>query len=112
MSEEELAALREATKRAHEVLKDLRQMVREAKDLVQVIDKAAGVAVEQRVQPAVDQGLEEFSEALKTAIDDGTEAVFKRFDTISDTLLGEDKASRRQGKPSIAELAERRMGQS
>jgi LPS O-antigen subunit length determinant protein (WzzB/FepE family) len=101
---DEVAELREATRQAHEALKDLRLAVKEAVKLKDSIEQAAQVAMDERIAPAVEKGLEEFRESLKKAIDTGTEAVFHRFDTVADTLLGEDRATRRQGKPSIPEM--------
>ncbi len=104
-SDEEIQALRDATREAHEVLKDLRHATRDAKAVFQIIEGAAQTAVDERVKPVVQSGLEAFAEELRKAVDDATERVFKRFDTIADYLLGEDKRSKRRGKPSIEDVA-------
>ena len=111
MSAEEVEQLRQATREAHEVLKDLRRAVRDGQQLVKSIEAAARVAVESRMEPVVKQSLKEFGQALDKAIEDSTEAVFRRFDRITELLMGEDRASQRQGKPTIPELIERRTGQ-
>lgn len=103
-TEEETAALREATRQAHEVLGDLRRAIKDGERLVK---EAADVAIKERFEPVVAQGLKEFGDALGVAIEESTQAVFARFDQITDTLLGEDKASRRRGKPSIPDLADK-----
>lgn len=96
--------MREATRQAHEVLKDLRLAVKDALKLKESIEQAAQVAVDERLEPIVKQGLEKFIAALNVAIQEGTEAVFHRFDTIADNLLGEDRTSRRQGRPTVEEI--------
>lgn len=106
-ADDKAAELRTATREANEVLKDLRRSVTEAKQLVKTIEAAAEIAVESRMAPVVKAGLDEFGVALKKAIDDGTAAVSDRFDTIFEHLMGEDRTSKRQGKPSIPELVRR-----
>lgn len=53
---------------------------------------------------AVQDGLASFHDALGTAIEDSTAAVYRRFDTIEKLLLGEDDKSVRAGRPSIPEM--------
>lgn len=102
-TQDEIDALREATREAHEVLKDLRRAIKDGRQLVK---EAAGIAVSEQMKPVVDKGLKEFSEALDVAVKEATQSVFDRFDQIRDMLLGEDRTSKRLGKPSISELVE------
>ena len=90
---------------ANEMLRDLRSAIKEGRALRDELKTAAEVAVNEQMVPVVKEGLEQFGRELSTAIDLGTEAVFRRFDTVADTLLGEDKASKRQGKISLPDLA-------
>lgn len=103
-SVDEIEALHEATRKAHEVLKDLRVATKEAR---KVLDEIPSI-VDGRIALAVTEGLGEFRVALDRAIEDSTALVFKRFDTITDILTGEDRTSKRQGKLSVTELIERR----
>jgi LPS O-antigen subunit length determinant protein (WzzB/FepE family) len=107
-TEDEITALREATREAHAALKDLKGAIKEGRELVAAIDKMAQIAVEDRLKPVVEKGLEDFGKNLRQAIDVATDSVYERFDKIADLLTGEDKTSKRRGQPSIPELVERR----
>ena len=100
-TEEEIAALKQATREAHEARSDLQLVIKEAKKYFEeeLKDKAETI-----IKMHVTLGLQEYSRDIKTAIDKATQAVYNRFDKIVDTMLGEDKASKRQGRPSIPEL--------
>lgn len=106
---DDVAALREATREAHEALKDLRLATRVARDVIAEVKAVAGEQVDERIREALAKGLEELSTSVKAACDESTDRVFARFDTITATLLGEDKRTRRQGKPSIAEMIDARQ---
>jgi len=67
---------------------------------------AAEKAVTEKFQAEVESGLASFGTALDKAIEDGTQAVFRRFDGIEKLLLGEDDKSVRAGKPSIPQMLE------
>jgi heme oxygenase len=102
---DEVAELRAATREAHEVLKDLRRTVKEAMQFRAAMEHAAQVSVDEQVKAVVEKGLDDYGRALKLAIDDATRLVYKRFDRLADILLGEDKATKRRGKPSLPELS-------
>jgi hypothetical protein len=105
-TDDEIAALRQATREAHEALADLRREMKAAEQLRADLATTAEVSVTEQVVPFVQKGLEEFGVELKKAIDIGTEAVYARFDELGDLLLGEDKVSRRKGLRSLPQLAE------
>jgi len=105
----EIEQLRESTREAHGVLKDLRTATVAAKNLVHELTNAV---VTEQLEAAVEAGLEEYKTTLATAIDSATKAIFDRFDKIAKLLMGEDKQSVRAGKPSIPELAERMKRES
>jgi hypothetical protein len=107
-TERDLEALRTATREAHEAIRDLRTETKRAAAVAGEVAAVADVEVEQRIAAAVAAGLEEYRATLDGAIKDATEAVFARFDTIRDTLLGETKRHRRRGEPSLPELIEDR----
>lgn len=104
MSDADLAALREATREAHETIKDLRAATQEARAVVKEVQRVAAEQVDERISAALTAGLDQLADSIKTACDDATTSVFARFDTITDTLLGETKKDRRAGVPSIPEL--------
>ena len=102
----QLPELRDLIKRAHEATSDLRAVLREAKAVRDSLPAAAEKAVSEQLGAEINEGLASFQEALDQAIDNGTDAVFKRFDKIEKLLLGEDPTSVRAGKPSIPQMLE------
>lgn len=106
-TEDEVLALKEATREAHEAIKDLRQVIKEARQVDAHLAEKAYAALETGVAEIVAAGLDEYKVTISKAIDTSTEAVFRRFDTIADLLMGEDKTTRRRGEPSLVELAEK-----
>lgn len=101
--------LREASREAHEAIQDLRVAMKDGKQLLQEIRTAAKGAVDEQVEAAIEAAVMRLKEAVEAAIEPATAEVFKRFDTITDTLMGEDRRSRRQGKPSVPEMIDERM---
>jgi hypothetical protein len=101
---EALAELRELVREAHGVTKDLRQAIREAKQVQSTLPEAAAA----RIETAVEKGLSEYSAVLADSIEKATQAVFRRFDTIAAVCLGEDAKSVREGKLTLKELLEKR----
>ena len=102
----QLTELRDLIKRAHEATSDLRTAMREAKAMRDSLPAAAEKAVTEKFQAEVESGLASFGTALDKAIENGTQAVFRRFDGIEKLLLGEDDKSVRAGKPSIPQMLE------
>jgi hypothetical protein len=98
------AELKELIQEAHTAIKDLRQAVREALQIQATIRNSTADDVHDVLEAAVAKGLEEFLEAQQAAIKDAERRVFNRFDRVMDTLLGEDKETKRKGEPSIPEL--------
>lgn len=108
INDEDVARLKEATREAHEVIKDLKRAVADARETHRLLHACVQDALNAGIGEQVQQGLDEYKDSLNKAIDDATQAVYTRFDQIADILLGEDKQSKRAGKPSIPELVERR----
>lgn len=104
--EEEVEALRAVVREAHEAIQDLNRAIRQGRKVVIDIEEAAGGDVAQRINEAVRIGLESYSETIRVATEQATDAVYERFDTISKMLLGEDRAARRKHGASLPELAE------
>ena len=103
---QQLTELRDLIRRAHEATSDLRAVLREARAVRDSLPAAAEKAVTEQLSAEVKAGLDSFQKALDRAVDDGTDAVFKRFDRIEKLLLGEDPQSVRAGKPSIPQMLE------
>jgi len=102
----QLTELRDLIRQAHEATRDLRAVLREAKAVRDSLPAAAEKAVTEKFQAEVQSGLASFQDALDKAIEDGTQAVFRRFDKLEKLLLGEDDKSVRAGKPSIPQMLE------
>jgi Sec-independent protein translocase protein TatA len=90
--------LRELITEAHKAIKDLKNVMREAKEFHEELTGS----IESKIETTVENGLAQFGKELTDAIDVGTEKVFKRFEEITAICLGEDPKSRRIGLPSLA----------
>ncbi|MBZ6259738.1 hypothetical protein KVH22_29925 [Streptomyces olivaceus] len=87
-------ALQEEIREAHGVLKDLRNEIKTARELVPLLtDEAFSAEVTKQV--------EELGAATKTAMDAAVDRVFKKFDELQAMLMGEDRISRRKGRTPI-----------
>lgn len=103
---EEAEELRAATREAHEAMKDMRGLIREMATVEERLRETAATVFAERIEEQVAAGLAQYSESISTAIDNATEAVDRRFDTIASIMLGEDPATVRKGLPSIKDYAE------
>lgn len=101
-----IAELNAAKRAANEVLKDLKAACSDAMRLRDELKTAAEKSADEEIAKAVQTGLEKFGVELEKAIETSTGAVFERFDTITAELLGETDRMRKDGAPSIPELAE------
>jgi hypothetical protein len=103
-TEEDLSAIKQATRELHEAIQEARQVQRELDACRQSIGDDVRALVDQQLEVHVAAGLSSYDEAIRTAIERATAAVFKRFDRIADIILGESKRQRREGSASIEEL--------
>ena len=101
-----LLELRDLIRQAHEATRDLQVALREARAMRDSLPAAAEKAVSEKLSAEVESGLASFGNALDKAVEDGTQAVFRRFDKIEKLLLGEDDKSVRAGKLSIPQMIE------
>ena len=105
-TEDEILALKEATRQAHEVLKDLRHEIKEARRVQATLKADAQKAVAEGVADIVKAGLDTYMQIIMAAIEDATERVNARFDKLTEAFMGEDKANRRKGHASLPEIVE------
>lgn len=103
---DEIAALKAATRQAHETIQELRTVIREARDLLNQLGPAAEAAVDEHLAPVVEKSLEDWAEHSTKFINQAEERINARFDQIADILLGETKRDRRRGEPTLSEYAE------
>jgi hypothetical protein len=102
----EAEELRQAVREAHEVLKDLRAALREAQAWEQ--GRLAQDVIDDRIRQAVITGLKQYDIAITSAIKIASDGVQQRFSELEALFLGEDRKSRRKGKPSLPQLIELR----
>lgn len=100
VDEETLAALREAITEGRELLQDMKYQKRRFKNFLDEVRKETSESVRERIDAQVKIGLDEYKATLEKATVDATKAVFKRFDTLADILMGTDDPN----KESLATL--------
>lgn len=88
--QEEMEELRDLVREAHGVLGDLRRTIREAREMQDDLDSQIALGVGDRIESAVTIGLSGYTEEMKRHVDEASEAVYNRFDTISKILLERD----------------------
>lgn len=102
--DDEVETLRALVRESHEVMKDLRILIREAAETALALEAAARVGVSERLDQATSDGLISYGTAIETAIKESTEAVYARFDAIYDALMSVTKTERRTGHSGLEEL--------
>lgn len=103
--DEDADALRLLVREAHEATQDLKATIREAQTTREQLMTMAAVAITESVDVAVSEGLAAYSAAIAKAIEEATDAVYKRFDVIADTLLGETESQKRRGMVPMVDQA-------
>lgn len=102
----EVEELKEATRRAHEAIKDLKLIIRETKEVGDEVRKLIHDEIHTRIDKEVARGLGEYKSTISDAIEDATDRITKRFDYLAELLMGEDKKSKRKGLKAIPEYVE------
>jgi hypothetical protein len=98
---EAVAELKALMPEAHAAIKDLRAVIKEAK---QVAAGCAEQEVRERVVAAVHKGLEELTGATATAMEMSVSKVIGEFTKLEATLLGFDA---KDGRPTIPQIVQR-----
>lgn len=106
-TQEEIEALKEATRAAHEVLKDIKQARRAAEQAKDELLSYVAAALEYGIEDIVKYSLEEYQAVINRHTELATEAVFSRFDQLEAIMLGETRSQRRRNGESIQEMVER-----
>lgn len=93
-----------------EVIRELHELIQEAKDvqksLVSTIEDFKG-SIDSKIEKEVKEGLTSLANSIDNAISESTDAVYKRFDTVTEILVGESKKNRKKGQPSLIDLAKK-----
>ena len=109
------AEVRGAIREAHEVIKDLNAAIKRAEKVAEQIAEVAAMSVSDRLDEAVAVGLASYRAAIDTAIENATEAVFKRFDTLGELLLSKplmvaiEANNQQQAETAVQQLVARRL---
>lgn len=96
---DEVTALREATRAAHEALKDLRQEHRAVKQLVAGIEGRVQRAVEGLLHTEIERQVAELAKVTDRAMRDSVAKVGREFDRLERILTGRED----DGRPSLEE---------
>jgi hypothetical protein len=99
---ETLMAIREATREAREAAKDLRAEMKAAREARR--EFFAAPELEERLGKLTGEALAEYAGNMKQQIDEATQAVWNRFDTITMIAMGENPKSVREGKKTVPDL--------
>lgn len=99
---ETLTALREATRQAREAAKDLRAEMKAAREFRQ--EFLAAPELDARLRELTEAALARYSAAIDENIKKATDAVYRRFDTITMICMGEDPVSVREGRKTVPDL--------
>ena len=100
-----IETLRELIREANGTLSDIRAERRATEKLIQDFRADTVARLNSTVEAAVESGLKDLGQSIETAIGNATEAVYRRFDVISDALTGNDPESRAAGKKPLDVLA-------
>ncbi|MGH9905036.1 MAG: hypothetical protein ACRD8U_05550 [Pyrinomonadaceae bacterium] len=96
--------LKETISQSRGLLREFRLIMQEAQAVKADLPKLTEKAVDEQIAKYIKEGLDEYAEVLEEAIDKATNAVYRRFDTLTSILLGEDKESRTRAQPTLEQL--------
>lgn len=85
-----LKELKEVITEGHKLLKDMKAERKEYEKLFEKVRADTRSTIEEYIAVQVKTGLATYAEAMRKATNDATKAVFKRFDTLGDILMGTD----------------------
>jgi len=84
----DLAALRAATREAHEAIKDARIVIRELHDATADTVALLAIGVDGLITAAVRAGLDRYAEVLSEQTQRGVEAINARYDAVAEEAIG------------------------
>lgn len=93
--------LRTEIREARETLSDLRREIKDARTLVPLL-------TDELFQAEVRKRVDELARVTEKAMEESVARVVKRFDELADILTGQDRKTRRAGKPSVPALVQAR----
>jgi hypothetical protein len=102
--EEKNEELKMTIREANESLKEIKRAIKEGEKLLESVDVMVKAKFDTLIEAQVIEKLASYDESMKEAVENGTNAVYRRFDLIADILLGETNRRKRDGE-SIMILA-------
>lgn len=87
---EDADALRVLIRQAHEATKDCRQVIRQMESVRIDLLSSAAYALANGINDAVEEGLNNYRDAITDAIANAEDAIYQRFDIVAGILLGEE----------------------
>jgi len=96
--DEDADALRVLIREGHEVMKDLRRVIREAEEKKDGLIALVPMLTSERIEQSVQEQLAGFGVTLDLAIKDAESSIFDRFDALQKVLMSEDKQSVEEGE--------------
>lgn len=103
------AELQIATRMANEALSDMKAERKRCDRLINVMKSEAQKSVDAYLEPVVNAEIKKMTKVVEEQIEKATEAVYDRFDTIGDILMGTSRTDRKAGKPTLEQLARERV---
>jgi len=94
VTEDEIAALRQATREAHEVLRDLRTERRAVQQMLDGIEGRVQRAVSDRMEEAVTREVATLGEATERAMRASVAKVKREFDRLESIFTGREKGAK------------------
>jgi hypothetical protein len=95
---DEADTLVDLLRQAHEVMGDLRRLIKEAQAVVDSIPKRAMDEVGDLLIAASEKELVAYHQGVEESIQDAQQAIFDRFDSIANIILNVSKRTIRQGE--------------
>lgn len=105
-AEEAIEKLTEATRAAHEVLAEFKEVNKEARAIKKEVEDIIEHRFDEKVEAQVADSMAKLEDATKQAMSDATDKVISEFDKLSDILMGRDRESKRKGRKSLPEMIE------
>jgi F0F1-type ATP synthase membrane subunit b/b' len=104
-----LENLEEAEVRIKDLLIEARGMIKDLRAERKNLEEFIKTSIREKIELEVAAGLDEYKGTLERAIKLAEESMFKRFDTIMEVLLGEDRESRKKGEEPLIHLLQRHI---
>lgn len=104
--DDEVAALNALVREAHEAIKDLNGLLRQAERVGDELRNVIATEFRSQMTAVANETFEGYSDQVMAAVKSSEAAVFKRFDDLSNSLLEVTKSERRRGFVGLEDLVQ------